>query len=125
MRILFLFMFAISLMFSVENIDEIIKDIKEKNTDKMDSVAKNPFSYKRGSTALPKPKPVILELQWIFNDRALINNKWYDVNDIVYGKRLVKIEDEKVTLRTAGGGLMVLKSEPKKQNDKFQIGTSE
>lgn len=119
-----------------EAIDNIIKNIKEENRSKIKGIARNPFkkeTKKKEPSSVkkthvkrkPKKRKPIFVLQSIFNKKALIDNKWYRVNDKVYGRTLVKLNEDNVILVRKGKKNLVLKLQPKPQNDKFQIGISE
>ncbi len=65
-----------------------------------------------------KPKPIILKLYGIFDDKANINKKWYKIKSRVYGYRLVKIKNTSVMLKRKRKKLELFL---RKKNDKIQI----
>jgi len=65
-----------------------------------------------------KPKPIILKLYGIFNDKVNINKKWYKIKSKIYGYRLVKIKNISVILKRKRKKLELFLRE---KNDKIQI----
>lgn len=65
-----------------------------------------------------KPKPIVLKLYGIFDDKANINKKWYKIKSKVYGYKLVKIKNTSVILKRKRKKLELFL---RKKNDKIQI----
>ena len=65
-----------------------------------------------------KPKPIVLKLYGIFDDKANINKKWYKIRSKVYSYRLVKIKNSSVILKRKRKKLELFL---RKKNDKIQI----
>jgi len=68
-----------------------------------------------------KPKPIILKLYGIFDNKANINNKWYKIKSKVFSYRLVKIKNSSVILKRKRKKLELFL---RKKNDKIQITTN-
>jgi len=65
-----------------------------------------------------KPKPIVLKLYGIFDNKVNINKKWYKIRSKVYGYTLLKIKNSSVILKRKRKKLELFL---RKKNDKIQI----
>lgn len=71
----------------------------------------NPFEQKRKIIDKPKEQPIQKEpefvLRAIFEDKALINGRWIDIGDSLYGYKLIEVKRDIVFLKSESKTLKI------------------
>ncbi|MBL0708767.1 MAG: hypothetical protein JJW00_06965 [Sulfurimonas sp.] len=102
--------------FTLDNNESKIKNIEKKSTSK---IATNTNTLKTNFTHSKQELPVNFVLDAIINKSALINGKWYNLDDLLYGYRLSSVEKTVIKL-TRGESKVTLSTQNKKQSLRFK-----
>ncbi|MGP1561358.1 MAG: hypothetical protein ACTTIC_04630 [Helicobacteraceae bacterium] len=113
-------------LFAKDEIDTLIKEIKEKKHTEIKNLAKNPFLSGEASVKYKhqeKSEQTLVILQSILGDTALINNRWYKKGDSFMGMKITEVK-EKYILLANKSHTKKLELAQERYGDKIQIGVS-